>query len=68
VFFFNEKIDSYTIVGAMIVIGSGLYTFYRESLRKRSQIAKRSAATPTAAATVRPASVTKAAVAEEAGE
>ncbi|MFP3711422.1 EamA/RhaT family transporter, partial [Paraburkholderia sp. SIMBA_009] len=33
VFFFNEKIDSFTIIGAMIVIGSGLYTFYRESLR-----------------------------------
>ncbi|CUW87777.1 MULTISPECIES: DMT family transporter [Rhizobium/Agrobacterium group] len=68
IFFFNEKIDNYTIIGAMIIISSGLYTFYRESLRKRSQMAKRAAATPTAVTTVRPASVTKAAVPEEAGE
>ena len=58
----------FPLIGAMIVIGSGLYTFYRESLRKRSQMAKRAAATPTAATTVRPASVTKTAVTEEAGE
>ncbi|MFK0382516.1 DMT family transporter [Agrobacterium sp. NPDC090273] len=73
IFFFNERIDSWTIVGAAIVIGSGLYTFYRESKRNRSQLAKRSAVTPTEPPTVRPASVTEPHVtrsmrAEEAGE
>lgn len=59
-FFFNEQIDSWTIVGAVIVIGSGLYTFSRESKRKRPELAKRSAVTPTEPSTETPASVTEA--------
>lgn len=32
--FFDEVPDRYMFIGAMIVIGSGLYTFYREHKRK----------------------------------
>jgi drug/metabolite transporter (DMT)-like permease len=39
---FNETIDAWTIVGASIVICSGLYTFYRESRKKRRPIAQTS--------------------------
>ncbi|MGF0538466.1 DMT family transporter [Agrobacterium sp. ES01] len=31
---FNEKLDPWMVTGATIVIGSGLYTFYRENKRK----------------------------------
>jgi drug/metabolite transporter (DMT)-like permease len=34
IFIFQERPDTWTYVGATIVIGSGLYTFYRESRRK----------------------------------
>jgi drug/metabolite transporter (DMT)-like permease len=41
--FFAETPDRWTIVGAAIVIASGLYTFYRESRRRNSQkLAQRS--------------------------
>jgi drug/metabolite transporter (DMT)-like permease len=35
--FFAETPDRWTIVGAAIVIASGLYTFYRESRRRNAQ-------------------------------
>lgn len=38
--FFNETIDTWTIVGAIIVICSGLYTFYRESRKSPIQMAE----------------------------
>lgn len=41
VFFFNEHLDYWTLVGTAIIIASGLYTFYRESRRHRPPIAKR---------------------------
>lgn len=44
IFFFNERPDLWTYIGSAIVIGSGLYTFYRES-RRRTAIARK-AATP----------------------
>lgn len=41
--FFAETPDRWTIVGAAIVIASGLYTFYRESRRRNAQkLAQRS--------------------------
>lgn len=40
-FFFDEHLDSWIIVGTAIIVASGLYTFYRESRRKREPIAKR---------------------------
>lgn len=39
---FHEKIDIWTIVGASIVMCSGLYTFYREARKNRAPIAQRS--------------------------
>jgi drug/metabolite transporter (DMT)-like permease len=39
---FNETIDVWTIVGACIVICSGLYTFYREARKNRRPIAQTS--------------------------
>lgn len=42
-FFFAEMPDSWTLVGAAIVIASGLYTFYREAKRRVSPIAQESA-------------------------
>ncbi|MBY3466657.1 DMT family transporter [Rhizobium laguerreae] len=41
--FFAEVPDSWTLVGAAIVIASGLYTFYREAKRRVSPIAQKSA-------------------------
>ncbi len=41
--FFAEVPDSWTLVGAAIVIASGLYTFYREAKRRVSPIAQESA-------------------------
>lgn len=35
--FFGEVPDLWTVVGAAVVIGSGLYAFYRESKRRRAQ-------------------------------
>jgi drug/metabolite transporter (DMT)-like permease len=40
--FFGEIPDLWTIVGATIVIASGLYTFYRESRRRNAALAQRS--------------------------
>lgn len=40
--FFGEMPDSWAIIGAIIVIGSGLYTFYRESKRKTGHIVEES--------------------------
>lgn len=37
---FHEKIDVWTIVGATIVICSGLYTFYREARKNRRPVAQ----------------------------
>lgn len=42
-FFFAELPDAWTLVGAAIVIASGLYTFYREAKRRVSPIAQESA-------------------------
>ncbi|MBP2445519.1 drug/metabolite transporter (DMT)-like permease [Rhizobium leguminosarum] len=42
-FFFAEVPDSWMLVGAAIVIASGLYTFYREAKRRVSPIAQESA-------------------------
>ncbi|OWV83787.1 hypothetical protein ATY75_04240 [Rhizobium sp. N122] len=42
-FFFAEVPDSLTLLGAAIVIASGLYTFYREAKRRVSPIAQESA-------------------------
>ena len=38
--FFNETPDVWMVVGSAIVIGSGLYTFYRES-KKKAALARR---------------------------
>ncbi|MBB4250334.1 DMT family transporter [Rhizobium sp. BK008] len=43
IFFFAEVPDSWTLIGAAIVIASGLYTFYREAKRRVSPIAQESA-------------------------
>ncbi len=40
-FFFQEHLDSWIILGTAIIVVSGLYTFYRESRRRRAPIAKR---------------------------
>jgi len=42
-FFFAEVPDSWMLVGAAIVIASGLYTFYREAKRRVPPIAQESA-------------------------
>lgn len=39
---FNETIDLWTIVGASVVICSGLYTFYREARKNRKPLAQTS--------------------------
>lgn len=41
VFFFNEHLDYWTLVGTAIIVASGLYTFYRETRLRRPPIAKR---------------------------
>jgi drug/metabolite transporter (DMT)-like permease len=41
--FFAEFPDSWTLVGAAIIIASGLYTFYREAKRRVAPIAQESA-------------------------
>jgi drug/metabolite transporter (DMT)-like permease len=40
--FFAEVPDQWTLIGAAIVIASGLYTFYRESKRRGAQVAQES--------------------------
>lgn len=39
-FFFGEHLDVWTLSGTAIIVASGLYTFYRESRRRRAPIAK----------------------------
>jgi drug/metabolite transporter (DMT)-like permease len=46
IFFFGERPNIYMLTGAVIVIGSGLYTFYRERKRQTSVTEKASAAPP----------------------
>ncbi len=41
-FFFAEIPDGWTLMGAAIVIASGLYTFYREAKRRGSPVAQES--------------------------
>lgn len=45
-FFFAERPDGWMLAGVAIIIGSGLYTFYRESKRGRQAVAQRSVAGP----------------------
>ncbi|QDL91124.1 DMT family transporter [Paroceanicella profunda] len=35
IFFFGEHVDAWTVTGAAVIVGAGLYTFWRESVRKR---------------------------------
>jgi len=42
---FNEAPDSYTIVGSILVVGSGIYMVYRENIRKRREQNKSTLAT-----------------------
>lgn len=35
ILFFGERPDIFVFLGALIIIGSGLYSFYRESVRRR---------------------------------
>jgi drug/metabolite transporter (DMT)-like permease len=44
--FFSETPDRWMLAGVVVIVGSGLYTFYRESLRSRQAIAQRSLAGP----------------------
>jgi len=46
IFFFAEMPDRWMLAGVAIIIGSGLYTFYRESLRGRQAVAQRAVAGP----------------------
>lgn len=41
-FFFAETPDRWTLIGAAIVIASGLYTFYREAKRRGAPVAQES--------------------------
>ena len=41
VFIFQETVDGYTLIGAAIIVASGLYTLLREAhLRRRAQQVK----------------------------
>lgn len=44
--FFSETPDRWMLTGVAVIIGSGLYTFYRESLRSRHALAQRAVAGP----------------------
>ena len=44
--FFSETPDRWMLAGVAVIVGSGLYTFYRESLRSRPAVAQRSLAGP----------------------
>ncbi|MEQ1408047.1 DMT family transporter [Neorhizobium sp. Rsf11] len=46
IFLFGEHPNAYMLTGAAIVIGSGLYTFYRERKRRSPVVEKASAAPP----------------------
>ncbi|AFL52682.1 drug/metabolite transporter (DMT)-like permease [Sinorhizobium fredii] len=46
IIFFSEAPDRWMLTGVAIIVGSGLYTFYRESLRGRQPVAQRSLAGP----------------------
>ncbi|MBB4187551.1 DMT family transporter [Sinorhizobium terangae] len=46
IFFFLETPDLWMLTGVAVIVGSGLYTFYRESLRGRKAVAQRSLAGP----------------------
>ncbi|THK38586.1 DMT family transporter [Ensifer sp. MPMI2T] len=46
IFFFTETPDRWMLTGVAVIVGSGLYTFYRESLRGRKAVARRSLAGP----------------------
>ncbi|MCA1371233.1 DMT family transporter [Bradyrhizobium sp. BRP14] len=46
IIFFSETPDRWMLAGVAIIVGSGLYTFYRESLRSRQAIAQRSLTGP----------------------
>ena len=41
---FREVPDSWTVVGAVLIVGSGIYTLHRESVRRRSLTGKASTA------------------------
>ena len=42
---FSEVPDGWTVVGAVLIVGSGIYTLHREAVRRRTLTAK---ATPAA--------------------
>ncbi|OAP42654.1 hypothetical protein AU381_15900 [Sinorhizobium glycinis] len=44
--FFSETPDGWMLTGVAVIVGSGLYTFYRESLRGRHAVAQQSLAGP----------------------
>ena len=46
IFFFSEKPDAWMLLGVAVIIGSGLYTFYRESRRGKKPIAQSSLTGP----------------------
>ncbi|WP_026623007.1 drug/metabolite transporter (DMT)-like permease [Ensifer sp. WSM1721] len=46
IIFFSETPDRWMLAGVAVIVGSGLYTFYRESLRSRQAIAQRSLTGP----------------------
>jgi drug/metabolite transporter (DMT)-like permease len=41
---FRELPDGWTIVGALLIVGSGLYTLHREAVRRRALTATTTAA------------------------
>jgi drug/metabolite transporter (DMT)-like permease len=38
VFAFGERVDGWTVAGAALIVGAGIYAFWRESVRKRRAI------------------------------
>ncbi|WEX75990.1 DMT family transporter [Sinorhizobium numidicum] len=44
--FFAETPDRWMLAGVAVIVASGLYTFYRESMRSRQKVAQRSLAGP----------------------
>ncbi|ASY63230.1 Permeases of the drug/metabolite transporter (DMT) superfamily [Sinorhizobium sojae CCBAU 05684] len=44
--FFAETPDRWMLAGVAVIVGSGLYTFYRESLRGRPAVAQRAVTSP----------------------
>jgi len=43
-FFFSELPDRWSAVGAVLIVGSGLYALHREAVRRRELSAKATAA------------------------